>query len=328
MNKKLIALAVAGVTVAPAALAQTANPVTLSGRLHETIERIKESGGPSVTRIVDQASFLRVAGKEDLGGGLKAVFQFETAFETNEGSGTFASRNSGVGLEGGWGSLIVGRWDTPFKQYTGNLDPYGDVTIGGITAANNRGADNSSFDVRDANIVIYASPKFGGFTFKASTQTKDAVAGRHDTSIGLGYDSKMVDIIAAYEEHKDAPGDPKGYALGGRLSFGQFKFSLMGQQFKQDNISDKRKSWLGNIIWQAGPHELIYQYQTAKLGSPKCKVHQPGYHYYLSKRSRLSVQYAKVDNDPGMACGANSAGNGVSTAADHSGFSVGMRHLF
>ena len=36
MNKKLIALAVAGASIAPAAMAQTANPVTLYGRVYAT----------------------------------------------------------------------------------------------------------------------------------------------------------------------------------------------------------------------------------------------------------------------------------------------------
>jgi len=38
MNKKLIAVAVAGACIAPAAMAQTANPVTLYGRVHVTFE--------------------------------------------------------------------------------------------------------------------------------------------------------------------------------------------------------------------------------------------------------------------------------------------------
>ena len=41
MNKKLIALAVAGACVAPAAMAQTANPVTLYGRVYVTFESVE-----------------------------------------------------------------------------------------------------------------------------------------------------------------------------------------------------------------------------------------------------------------------------------------------
>ena len=58
MNKKLIALAVAGACVAPAAMAQTANPVTLYGRVYVTLESVEAKGGatPVVrrTRVSDQ----------------------------------------------------------------------------------------------------------------------------------------------------------------------------------------------------------------------------------------------------------------------------------
>ena len=44
MNKKLIALAVAGACGVPAAMAQTANPVTLYGRVYVTLESVEASG--------------------------------------------------------------------------------------------------------------------------------------------------------------------------------------------------------------------------------------------------------------------------------------------
>src|SRR5258705_8323132 len=75
MNKKLIALAVAGACVAPAAMAQTANPVTLYGLVYVTFESVEANGGaaPLVrrNRVSDQSSLLGVRGTEDLGGGLK-----------------------------------------------------------------------------------------------------------------------------------------------------------------------------------------------------------------------------------------------------------------
>ena len=66
MNKKLIALAVAGACVAPAAMAQTANPVTLYGRAYVTFESVEGKGGtaavPRRNRVADQASFIGVRG--------------------------------------------------------------------------------------------------------------------------------------------------------------------------------------------------------------------------------------------------------------------------
>src|SRR4051794_21171154 len=71
MNKKLIALAIAGACVAPAAMAQTANPVTLYGRVYVTLESVeaKSSGTTAAvarrTRVSDQSSLFGVRGTED-----------------------------------------------------------------------------------------------------------------------------------------------------------------------------------------------------------------------------------------------------------------------
>ena len=45
MNKKLIALAIASATSAPAVIAQTANPVTIYGRVWLMVNSVKADGG-------------------------------------------------------------------------------------------------------------------------------------------------------------------------------------------------------------------------------------------------------------------------------------------
>src|SRR5215475_716521 len=152
MNKKLIALAVAGACVAPAAMAQTANPVTLYGLVYATFESVEAQGGtaaevPRRNRVSNQASLLGVRGTEDLGGGLKAFFQLETTFKPDQKVTTIA------------------------------VDPYGDLTLGGITAAmSGSGARNvqAEFDRRDQNVVQYWSPNIAGFALRASYSANEA----------------------------------------------------------------------------------------------------------------------------------------------------------
>ncbi len=72
MNKKLIALAVAGACVAPAAMAQTANPVTLYGRIYATFENVPSHRRYRCRRNLPQPSqrpvvYLGVKGTEDPG---------------------------------------------------------------------------------------------------------------------------------------------------------------------------------------------------------------------------------------------------------------------
>src|SRR4249920_2226833 len=95
MNKKLVALAVAGACALPlTAQAQTAN-VTLYGRLNLDAEVIinakQDTSTPSQQikgnyyRVDSNSSRLGVRGDENLGGGLHAIFQVEERFDASNG---------------------------------------------------------------------------------------------------------------------------------------------------------------------------------------------------------------------------------------------------
>jgi predicted porin len=123
--------------------------------------------------VVDQVSLLGVRGTEDLGGGLKAFFQLETQWKVDQNDTAFAARNSGVGLQGGWGSVLLGRWDTPWKVTTTAIDPFGDVTIGNTNGVASGGAFNNTapanaFNRRDQNVLQYWSPDLFGFAARVS----------------------------------------------------------------------------------------------------------------------------------------------------------------
>ena len=229
MNKKLIALAIAGACIASEAMAQTANPVTLYGRAYATFESVEASGsvgttGPVVrrNRVVDQSSNLGVRGTEDLGGGLKAFFQLETAFKVDQNDTGFAQRNSGVGLQGGWGSLLLGRWDTPFKVVTTAMDPFGDLTLGNTNgvasgAAFYNTAASGAFNRRDQNVVQYWSPSWAGIAIRlsysanearSSSPCANAPAGTSCNPLSQGgsisYTGGPIYIAYGYHEVKDA----------------------------------------------------------------------------------------------------------------------------
>ena len=94
MNRNIF-LAALATLAASTAMAQSS--VTLYGRVHATFEIVEADGGASGTaqfarrnRVSDQASLLGVRGTEDLGGGLSAFFQLETAFKPDQNDSTFA----------------------------------------------------------------------------------------------------------------------------------------------------------------------------------------------------------------------------------------------
>jgi predicted porin len=359
MNKKLIALAVAGACVAPAAMAQTANPVTLYGRVYVTFESVEAKGGPSTAtqvprreRVSDQSSLLGVRGTEDLGGGLKAFFQLETGFKPDENNTTFAARNSAVGLQGGFGSVLLGRWDMPWKVATIAIDPYGDLTLGGITGTL---SDGGNFDRRDQNSVQYWSPTIAGFAARlaiTSNENKSTSANPRDYGANVTYTGGPLYAFLAYEKHKDQIGgsgagvgsaatnivsgsEEKGWAGGASFSFGPVKLGGQYQHIEKTARNDQ-KAWMANIVYTLGNHQFIYQYMQAKDGGltsasvqQDCNSNDPGYQYNFSKRTFLLAQYSKVKNK-NTASTCNFGANRLTAAGgqDVQGWSLGVRHVF
>jgi predicted porin len=341
MNKKLIALAIAGASVVPAAMAQTANPVTLYGRVYLTVESV-EADGPAGydqrTRMTDQASLLGVRGTEDLGGGVKAFFQLETAFAPDQTGGAFANRNSGIGLQGGFGSFLIGRWDMPWKSATIAVDPFGDLTLGGITGTL---SDLGNFDRRDNNVGQYWSPNMGGFAFRLAMTTDEAAGGAQNFGANVTFRRGPMYLFGAYEKHEDPSAtfsEEEGFAAGGSFAFGPVKIGGQYQQIEKSVRTgpsrDDQKSWMANIVYTLGKNQFIGQYMTSEnhnnINGAECDTFHLGYQYNFTKRTFMLAQYSEIDNNDLGRCNFGASRINASGAGefDPSGFSVGLRHVF
>jgi len=185
MNKKLVALAVAGAFALPlAAQAQTAN-VTLYGRLNIDFEFVKgqqtaANGGanPTVNRLSSNSSRLGVRGTESLGGGLNAIFQIESSINGDTNAGNLGGRETFVGLQGSWGKFTAGRFLMPLDDLHpifGNA-PTLTTSILSTAALWAQGPLNKAqggFDARTGNSLRYDSPNFSGFTTAWQYSTRD-----------------------------------------------------------------------------------------------------------------------------------------------------------
>src|SRR5712691_9100630 len=127
--------------------------------------------------VSSNLSYFGLRGGHDLSGGLKAVFQIETQVEVAATPGPtsdaqvksgLGSRNSFVGLAGGFGAVKVGKTDAPYKLSTARMDPFS-ATVGDYNSImGNTGGDNrAEFDTRISHAVWYESPKMGAFSFSA-----------------------------------------------------------------------------------------------------------------------------------------------------------------
>jgi len=128
MNKKLLAVAVAAALVAPLAAFADSGNVTISGDMKVSVDSL-DNGNTRKLNASSNSSHIAFAGNEDLGNGLKAVWQVDSEVAmgaTGNGSNALSSRNSFLGLAGGFGTFVVGKHDTPVKLLGRKVDLFGD----------------------------------------------------------------------------------------------------------------------------------------------------------------------------------------------------------
>ena len=109
-------------------------------------------------------------GDEDLGGGLRAVFQLESGFNLYNGrlgqGGRAFGRQAYVGLSGAsWGAMTMGRQYDSLVTYVAPLTANGGGAAGYFAHPFDNDNTNNSFRINNA--IKYSSANFGGFQFSA-----------------------------------------------------------------------------------------------------------------------------------------------------------------
>jgi predicted porin len=171
MKKTLLAVALPALLLSGAAHAQSS--VTLYGVIDEGLDFTSNAAGHSGYAMVSgdvAGSRWGLKGSEDLGGGLKAIFQLENGFNINNGKlgqgGLEFGRLAFVGLSSErYGKFTVGR------QYDPTVDMWSGFTAAGNTmgdfASHPFDNDNADWDFQIQNSVKYVSPTYHGFTGEA-----------------------------------------------------------------------------------------------------------------------------------------------------------------
>ncbi len=233
-DKLPLVIAVAAAMAAPAALAQT--NVTLYGKLYPHLINEKGSGATAVgtprstlssalpgtngvtknNGMTSGNSRFGLRGTEDLGGGLKALFQLESSFALEDGTTSapqFWDRDTYIGLSSkALGTLKLGQIDTVFKEYGDTIGILG-VSSGTFMSSSNIlrkpgfGTSNAArFHERMGNSVQYESPEFGGFQFGVQVSDDGLASAANDQkaySYGVKYDQGPFFVALAHEIHDD-----------------------------------------------------------------------------------------------------------------------------
>jgi predicted porin len=167
-----LSLALLGAT----GVAHAQSSVTLYGLIDESIQfahNTVDATGANKNQVGLVAGNLQgsrwgLKGTEDLGGGLKAIFQLENGFDPNSGrlnqGGRMFGRQAYVGLTGDqWGTVTLGRQYDPVVDL---VQPLTADNYFGSTFTTPGDVDNNDNSSRTNNAVKYTSPVWGGFQFE------------------------------------------------------------------------------------------------------------------------------------------------------------------
>jgi predicted porin len=287
MKKSLIAIAM--LTAVGAASAQSS--LNLYGVADVWVGKTKDgdmqlgSGGLAGSRI-------GFRGTEDLGGGLKASFNLEQAVNLTSGATdtpTFG-RQANISLNGGFGTVKLGRSTTAFDDINGaaNSGFDSDLSATAGTWVDYTGRANGQ--------IYYASPELNGisgavgFTLEGNQSSAAGTATNDITSLHVKYSSGPIYAGVAYQaESRNA------LTVGGSAR-PTVKHTLINGSYNL-GIATIKASYR-NV--QNSNHAAAYDV----FDSRKANEYQIGVDYPVNAQLTLSAGYASselkgVDNRPG-----------------------------
>jgi predicted porin len=353
MKKSLLALAVLG---AFAGVAQAQSSVVIYGNLDAGLVKRTDASMAIGKRANNTLGF---KGTEDLGNGLKAIFQLEIRYEPDTGTieqGAGAVQRplfqgqSRVGLTGGFGTLRVGRGLTPFQESSIAFEPFHgipspagfqtDLTVAGYTS-DPLGMPGNSTN-RFSNAVWYNSPEFLGIQVNTAIASKEAngaaaVIGR-GTALVPQYAANSTARANPYSisaTWKNGPGalmianernavesevtSIAGYVMATPEMKLMFSITHQDQSHTKFTNTDT-KAWVLGANYTMGASKILAGLGQKQVdGAAKVKQFSLGYEYSLSKRTYL---YADVSNKKGAPAIAPS----TNTSIKH--LDLGINHSF
>ena len=283
MNKRLMALAVAGALAAPLVASAEGTHVTIFGRLQAEYATVDIDGFNAQTAVADDALQsrwgLQIA--EDLGAGLRAIGRIEYSLNPG-GDDRRLAREQWVGLGGDqWGELKFGRVQSVLKDFAGghSIDPFAYTSLhangsGGlmVSSSNGYGSGDAGFV---SSAVRFDSPVVEGFSVAGLLMPGDA--NKNDPTGAnnfLGLPGSAIGNNAANAGGENGEWD---FQVAAKYS-GQFDtvgVDIFGA-YSRDNASKFQKSygakdeqiWRGGAVFSVADFRLRGQYERVYDANP------------------------------------------------------------
>ncbi|SME98875.1 porin [Pseudogulbenkiania subflava] len=330
MKKLLIAAAVAA---ALPVMAQA--DTTIYGSIRAGYSSVNNAGTDfkNVSGIDDFGSRMGFKGNEDLGNGLKALWQVENGFAVDgvatsgSGSGTFANRASFIGLSGEFGKIRLGYLDDVLAETEATDNLYGPRRDGsGSNFPLYEGYDlfGTYGDLRVKNSVRYDSPDWHGVNamlqYGAGEKKVDGKNSGDTVGARLAYRND-IGLFGAYAFMGKRNAVPEKDSKTHRVEFGYDANNLYLAATYQwvDLYGDatalgiadtaanlKNQTWAVNVAYQLGafkPSFLYSERKDAKVNGNTqdwgAKQWALGLDYNLGKHTLLQASYGVIKEDKG-----------------------------
>lgn len=345
MNKKLLAVAVGAVLSAGPAIA-SAGP-TLYGRINIGIASVDNgnTADSSTLGVSEQVSRIGVKGDEDLGGGLKVIYQYETLIDADAGAAPGGNRDVFAGLSGSWGTARLGFFNSSYKNLSTGLELFGD-TIGDLTSYSTAGGAALTNEARLANAISYTSPSFAGLSFGVESSRGEGGLATESNPMALAVSYKAGPLVVGAgmfdADNQGTTGLDDATKFVASYAFGPLTVTgILEQQSAKGTLSatnaEVDTTHLG-VAYKFGNNTLAatwtdYDSTTVNADSQQIAL---GLFHALSKSTVLKFVWTDIDNDPASTNGgrlATTANSGVTIGApaagsDPSGFELQLSVAF
>ncbi len=347
--KKLLAVMAVFALVLMAQVPAAQAEVTIFGQVHMSVDMVDaDNPAPVYTDsqlvVANNTSRIGFKGEEKLDNGMNLFWQIDTAVVMDGETNTLAARNRYLGIGGGFGKVLVGIHDTPYKLIGRKIELFPEY-VG--DARNVTSVGGFGWDLRPSNVIAYMSPKMGNAEIIAayvtdSTNATPAIDNNDFSamSVSISYTAGPLWAGFAYEKHDVSPtADETGMRVTASFDLtSDAKVVAFYQQLSDlGGVSGADRSDMGvGVSFAMGSNVLKAQYYKAgETGTNDGgSVMAIGADHKLSKSTTAYIAYASADNDSGTAAYMmNGGGHGdgptpTATGGSPSAISIGMIYKF
>lgn len=343
-NKKMI-LTLVLLTALVAGAAQ-AGDYKVYGKLHTSVNMVSDSED-SQLRLTSNTSRFGVKGAQELNENFTFVWQFESSLNiAQKGSETLATRNSFIGLNGNFGTVVAGIHDTPFKTL-GRKTTFFFDTVG------DQRATTMGWDRRLGDVFAWVSPNWDGFSVFGAYVFDQAMLGAEEAAsafsanamyskdgITLGAAIENLSKGFAYDPETEMGESQMGMRFAGKYMAEKFGVSALYQSLSDvGGVADVSATTMGfEALFQFNPKFALKG--SYYMADPNTDADDDDYalmafgiDHTFAKNVGFYAQYAMMSNGDASAMGIGGNGWGTSIGASEAGespygFSVGSWFKF